>query len=226
MNFGGTRTDGSATVSNKSGDMYGSFFGQSSFSRLTVANESSVVKVAPDTDLALCAPLGCGFQTGAGAVLNTLNVQPGSSVAVFGVGGVGMSAIMAAKIRNAEIIIAVDLQQSRLDLAKQLGATHTLIGTDAELVDKIRKITPSNGVKFAVDCSGAPAVVSSMVQALGIRGKAASVGSPSVGQCTMRLKCLSNTYSPMSLLALTSLSISLLVNSILAAARVMPLHPR
>ncbi|TQS33836.1 hypothetical protein Golomagni_05806, partial [Golovinomyces magnicellulatus] len=179
MNFSGKRLDGSGTHSNKSGDMYAHFFGQSSFSRLTIANESSVVKVAPDTDLALFAPLGCGLQTGAGAVLNTLNVKPGTSLAVFGVGGVGMSAIMAAKIRKAKVIIAIDLQQSRLDLAKELGATHTLLGNDPELVDKIRKCTDTNGVNFAVDCSGAPPVVGFMVESLTIRGKAASVGAPS-----------------------------------------------
>lgn len=160
--------------------MYSSFFGQSSFARLTAVHKSSIVKVAPDTNLELLAPLGCGLQTGAGAILNTLNVQPGKTVAVFGVGSVGMSAIMAAKIRGAKEIIAVDIQQSRLDLAKKLGATQVVLGNDLDLIAKIQKVAPPNGVHYAVDCSGVPRVIETMVDCLGTRGKAASVGAPSV----------------------------------------------
>lgn len=160
--------------------MFCHYFGQSSFARLTIANRSSIVKVAPDTDLALWAPLGCGLQTGAGCVLNTLNVQEGDTIAVFGVGSVGMSAVMAANIRKAKEIIAVDLQQSRLDLAKKLGATQTLLGNDPDLLEKIREMAPPNGVNYAVDCSGVPKVVEVMVDCLGTRGKGASVGAPTV----------------------------------------------
>ncbi|KAM5385337.1 hypothetical protein ACJZ2D_000978 [Fusarium nematophilum] len=166
-NFGGKRSDGSPAMSLDSKPLFSSFFGQSSFARLTVAHRSSLVKVASDTDLALFAPLGCGLQTGAGAILNTLNVQPGKTVAIFGVGSVGMSAVMAAKIRGAKEIIAVDLQQSRLDLAKSLGATATILGNDSEL---------------ALDCSGVPAVIETMIDCLGTRGRAASVGAPTPGK--------------------------------------------
>ncbi|CEJ89833.1 Putative Alcohol dehydrogenase [[Torrubiella] hemipterigena] len=162
--------------------MYSGFFGQSSFARLTAVHKSSIVKVAPDTNLELLAPLGCGLQTGAGAVLNTLNVQPGKTVAVFGAGSVGMSAIMAAKIRGAKEIIAVDIQQSRLDLAAKLGATQTILGNDPDIIAKIQKVSPPNGVNYAVDCSGVPKVVETMVDCLGTRGKAASVGAPTPGQ--------------------------------------------
>lgn len=142
-------------------------------------SKSSVVEVPDDTSLELFAPLGCGIQTGAGAVLNSLNVSPGSSVAVFGVGSVGLSAIMAAKMRGAQTIIAVDLQPSRLDLALDIGATHVLVGSDSDVVQQIRNICqPHNGVAFALDCSGAVPVIENMIDSLATRGRAVSVGAP------------------------------------------------
>ncbi|KAF5007535.1 hypothetical protein FDECE_6126 [Fusarium decemcellulare] len=185
LNFGGGRPDGTKTFSFGGDDgkaVHSSFFGQSSFARHTIAHRSSIVKVPADTDLALFAPLGCGLQTGAGAILNTLDVQEGKTVAVFGVGSVGMSALMAAKMRGAKEIIAIDLQQSRLDLAKKLGATKTILGDDPELISKIQQISPPNGVHYAVDCTGVPAVIEKMVDCLGTRGKAATVGAPTPGK--------------------------------------------
>jgi len=140
------------------------------------------VKVASETPLELFAPLGCGLQTGAGAVLNTLNVQPGSSLAVFGVGSVGMSAVMAGKMRGAKTIIAVDLQPSRLELARSLGATHGIMGSDPDVVEQIQKLCPPNGVNFALDCSGVSQVIEKMIECLGTRGRAATVGAPSPGK--------------------------------------------
>ena len=122
-------------------------------------------------------------------MLNTLNVQEGDTIAVFGVGSVGMSAVMAANIRKAKEIIAVDLQQSRLDLAKKLGATKTLLGNDPDLLEKIRELAPPNGVNYAVDCSGVPKVVEVMVDSLGTRGKAASVGAPTVSDSVCVCVC-------------------------------------
>ena len=130
-NFGGARPDASRAMLSSEGGakVHSSFFGQSSFANHTLVHRSSVVRVAPETELALFAPLGCGMQTGTGAVLNTLDVKEGSTVAVFGVGSAGMAAVMAAGlIRKAKMVIAVDLQQSRLELAKDLGATHGVLG--------------------------------------------------------------------------------------------------
>lgn len=138
------------------------------------------MKVPPETDLALFAPLGCGVQTGAGAVLNVLDVREGSTLAVFGVGSVGMSAVMAGKLRKARTIIAVDVQPGRLELAKSLGATHAVLGS-GDVVAEIRKICPPVGVDFAVDCTGITAVIGSMVEALGTRGRAATAGAPGFG---------------------------------------------
>lgn len=186
MNFSGKRTDGTATISILDGDekvpTHCSFFGQSSFANLTIAHRSCLVKVNENTNLDLFSPLGCGLLTGAGAILNTLDVEPGKTVAVFGVGSVGMSAVMAAKLRGAKEIIAIDLQQSRLDLAKKLGATQTVLGNDPDLIEKVKRICPPTGVNYAVDCSGVPAVIESMVDCLGTLGKGATVGAPTV--CT------------------------------------------
>ena len=192
-NFGGIRpgrgavgepgTSAMLTSETDKSPVYSSFFGQSSFARHTLVHRSSVVKVDPATDLALFAPMGCGMQTGAGAVLNSLNVREGSTVAVFGVGSVGMAAVMAAKLRKAKTIIAIDLQQSRIDLAKKLGATHGVIGSDKDVVEQIRAIVPPLGVDFAVDCTGVPQVVRTMIDALGSRGRASTVGAPGFGKC-------------------------------------------
>lgn len=185
-NFGGSRADGTHSTSTAPGGkpVFSTFFGQSSFAKHALVHRSSVVRVPAGTDLNLFAPLGCGMQTGAGAILNTLNVKEGSTVVVFGVGGVGMPAVMAAGlIRKAKIVIAVDLQQSRLDLAKELGATHGILGSDKDVVEQIRALCPPTGVDFAVDCTGVPAVVRTMIDALGIRGRAATVGAPGPGKC-------------------------------------------
>lgn len=124
--------------------------------------------------------LGCGIQTGAGVVMNTLDVREGSTLAVFGVGSVGMSAVMAGKARGAKTIIAVDLWPSRLELAKKLGATHGIIGT-GDVVAEIQKICPPVGVDFAVDCTGSTKVIVNMIDALGTRGRGATAGAPGFG---------------------------------------------
>lgn len=182
LNFGGKRLDGSHTITLQTGSrVHSNFFGQSSFAKLALVNSSSVVKVAAETPLDLFAPLGCGIQTGAGAVLNTLNVSSGASLVIWGVGAVGLSSIMAGKIRGAYPIVAVDLLDSRLELAGKLGATHLVNGRDPEIVQKVRALCPPNGAQYAVDATGVPKVVENMIDSLGSRGKAASVGAPPLG---------------------------------------------
>ncbi|EGO51869.1 hypothetical protein NEUTE1DRAFT_149542 [Neurospora tetrasperma FGSC 2508] len=162
--------------------IFSQFFGQSSFARHTLVHKSSCVKVSPGTNLALHAPMGCGMQTGAGAVLNSLGVKAGSSIAVFGVGSVGMAAVMAAAhIAKAKTIIAIDLQASRLELAKKLGATHAVLGDIKDMKKEVRRICPPVGVDYAVDCTGSVAVIKSMIDVLGTRGRAATVGAPGFG---------------------------------------------
>lgn len=175
----GLRPDQSFTLKGADGkSIYGNFFGQSSFSRIAIANKSCLVKVPPETDLKLFAPLGCGIQTGYGVIVNVLKVQAGDSVIISGCGAVGMSAIMAAKGRAAGTIGAVDIQESRLSLARDLGATHTLNSADDSLIEQIREICPlPAGVKYAFDTTAVPKVIENMIEAVGVRGKTVVVGA-------------------------------------------------
>jgi Zn-dependent alcohol dehydrogenase len=161
----------------------GGFFGQSSFASHAIVQENCLVKVSKDVDLALLAPLGCGVQTGAGCVINTLDVKKGSSIAIFGAGAVGLSALIAAKNIGASPIIAIDLVETRLELAKELGATHVIKGDEKDLPDQIRKITASTGgVQFAIDATGVVPVIETMIDVLGILGKAATIGVTGAGK--------------------------------------------
>lgn len=161
--------------------LYASFFGQSSFAKISIVSGVSIVKVPASTKLELFASFGCGIQTGAGSVMNTLDVQKGQSLAVFGVGSVGLAAIMAGKLRGANPIIAVDLNDDRLRLALELGATHALNGKEVDVVKEIQAICPPSGVARAVDCSGVGRVIEQMIESIGVRGKAATVGVPIPG---------------------------------------------
>lgn len=177
----------------------GGFFGQSSFASHAIVQEKCLVKVPKDTDLALLAPLGCGVQTGAGCIINTLNVKKGTSVAVFGAGAVGLSGLMAAKSIGADPIIAVDLVESRLELAKELGATHVFKGDDKNLADEIRKLTAATGgVQYAIDATGVVPVIETMIDVLGTLGKAATIGVTGRGKTaavdTTSLMSLGKTY--------------------------------
>ena len=130
------------------------FFQQSSFATYAIAHERNVVKVPDEAPLKLLGPLGCGIQTGAGAVLNTLAPRAGTSIAVSGVGSVGLSAVMAAKLAGCHPIIAIDMQEERLTLAKELGATHTIKADEGEVPELVREIAPK-GVDAVIECSGA-----------------------------------------------------------------------
>ncbi|RKQ34253.1 NAD(P)-dependent alcohol dehydrogenase [Oceanobacillus halophilus] len=174
LNFGGTHDDHTHRLS-KDGQPLSTFFGQSSFGTFAIAHERNVVKVDKDVDLALLGPLGCGIQTGAGTVLNRIKPEFGSTIAIYGAGAVGLSAIMAAKIVGCKTIIAIDVHDSRLDLAKDLGATHTFNGTNVDVVKEIKELT-NGGTNYAVDTTGVPPVVRQCLQALRPLGAAAIVG--------------------------------------------------
>lgn len=174
LNFGGRMEDG--TVRLHQGDVeVGTFFGQSSFGTHAVVHERNVVKVDQDVDLALLGPLGCGIQTGAGTVLNRLRPEFGASIAVYGCGAVGLSAIMAAKIAGCPQIFAIDVHDSRLELAAELGATHALNGQQVDVVKEIQGAS-GGGTHYAVESTGVPAVVRQCLHALRPRGQAAIVG--------------------------------------------------
>ncbi len=180
LNFGGAREDGSTATQDKQGAVHDHFFGQSSFGTYALAHERNVVKVPAAAPLELLGPLGCGIQTGAGAVMNALKVRPGSSFAAFGGGAVGLSAVMAARVAGATTIIAADVVPSRLALAKELGATHTVNSRETDPVEAVRKIT-GGGADFTLESSGRPAVLRQAIDALAIKGVCGIVGAPALG---------------------------------------------
>lgn len=179
-NFMASRADGSTAFSDGHGAVHSHFFGQSSFATQAVASARSVVRIPADLPFELAAPLGCGVQTGTGTVLNALRPRAGDSIAVFGAGGVGLSALMAAKIAAASPIIAVDVSGARLELARELGATHTVDATREDPVESIMAAT-GVGADFAVEASGAPVALRAAVDALGPGGVCALVGAPPGG---------------------------------------------
>jgi aryl-alcohol dehydrogenase len=182
LNFGGGRLDGSTSACACGNDhaIHDHFFGQSSFSTYTIANERNVVKVAKQAPLELLGPLGCGIQTGAGSVLNALKVEAGSSFAAFGAGAVGLAAVMAAKVAGATTIIAVDVTPSRLELALELGATHVINSREEDPVQRIQAIT-QGGVNYSLECSGRSEVLRQAIDALTTLGTCGIVGATKMG---------------------------------------------
>lgn len=162
--FLGTYKDGTHRISQNNKPV-SSFFGQGAFATHVVVDARNAVKADVDSDeeLSMLCSLGCGAQTGAGSVLNRAKPEPGSSLVVFGCGGVGMAALMAAKIAGCSTIIAVDVVPSRLQMALDVGATHTVNGKEVDAVEAIKKIT-NGGANFSIESSGIPALT---LQALG-----------------------------------------------------------
>lgn len=170
LNSAGVRADGSPTLSDNGTPVYGSFFGQSSFAQYALAGADNTVVVDPSIDLAVAAPLGCGFQTGAGAVLNVLSPEPDSRLVVFGAGGVGLAAVMAAKAQGVETIIAADPVASRRAKATELGATQTV---DPAMEDVA---AVARGATHALDTTANAGVIATALGLLRQRGVLVLVG--------------------------------------------------
>ena len=184
-NVSGQRPDGSMSIRDRDGaPVAGNFFGQSSFATYALAHARNVVAVpsgVSDEAFPLLGPLGCGIQTGAGAVLNALCIPPGSSFVVTGAGGVGLSAVLAAVLCGAADIIAVDLHDDRLHLATDLGATRTINGRDyPDLASAVREII-GDGAAFGLDTTGNGAVIRSLVRAVRPSGTVGLVGIATPG---------------------------------------------
>ncbi|MDR3197860.1 MAG: NAD(P)-dependent alcohol dehydrogenase [Planctomycetaceae bacterium] len=161
--FGGSFKDGTKRFS-QNGIPVSSFFGQGSFATHVVVDSRNAVKVDinSDEDLMKLCSFGCGVQTGAGTVLNRIHPKPYSSLVVFGCGGVGMAAIMAAKIVGCTKIIGVDIVSRRLEIAMEVGATHTVNSKKVDAVEEIKRIT-NGGANYSIESSGSPMVT---IQAL------------------------------------------------------------
>ncbi|RWZ59477.1 NAD(P)-dependent alcohol dehydrogenase [Labedella populi] len=179
--FGGRRRDGSTSLSRDGEVVSSHFFGQSAFATYANVVEESVIKVDRDVPLEHLGPLGCGLNTGAGTVLNELRPPAGSSIIVFGTGAVGSAAIMAAGVAGCTTIIAVDIVDSRLELARELGATHTINSRSEDVAEQITAITDGRGVDFAVDTTARSEQLRTAAEALGVRGTLALVGAAKPG---------------------------------------------
>ncbi|WP_019925216.1 NAD(P)-dependent alcohol dehydrogenase [Nocardia sp. BMG111209] len=176
LNTSGKRRDESAGAVSATGEQIAArWFGQSSFAEHAVATARNVVRVDPDLPLSLLGPLGCGIQTGAGSVLLEMGVRPGETIAVFGAGAVGLSAVMAAALVNAGAIIAVDVNPARRELALELGAITALDGADPEIAARIRDLT-GGGVNYALDTTAIPSVIVTALSSLAVRGFCGLVG--------------------------------------------------
>jgi len=184
LNFSGRRPDGSCTLKCNGADLHGSFFSQSSFASHVLANRRNVVTVGKTLPLQYLGPLGCGIQTGAGTVFNVLAPPKGATVAVFGAGAVGLSAIMAAKLMECSRIIAVDLVAERLQLARDLGATEVINSSDAV---SFSRLVGAADLDYAIDTTGVLHVIEAAISSLAIHGTCALIGSISKG-ATIKLE--------------------------------------
>ncbi|WP_375402975.1 NAD(P)-dependent alcohol dehydrogenase [uncultured Sphingomonas sp.] len=170
MNWSATDRRGHKALHDAHGEPLGDhFFGQSSFATYATVNQRSAIRVPKDAPLELLGPLGCGIQTGAGAVMNSLRVTTGSSFLCLGAGAVGMSALLASRICGAGRAIVVDVVPSRLDLAMELGATHAVDGREPDTPAKILELT-GGGANFVLDTTGVSEVISMGIESLAPRG--------------------------------------------------------
>lgn len=181
-NFGGRTLGGLCTLHGRNNEEIGcNFFGQSSFATYALSYERNTVKVPKEAPLELLGPLGCGLQTGAGSVLNALRPPAGSTIAIFGAGAVGLSAVMGAVLAGCGRIVSVDIKQNRLKLARELGATDTIDASSADPVAAIQNLTGGKGAPYVLETSGVPPVLVQAIRSSGVGGEIGIVGAPPMG---------------------------------------------
>jgi len=180
LQFGGARADGSSTLADPLGLVRGAFFQQSSFATHALATERNAVRIPDGLPLERAAPLGCGIQTGAGAVLNTLACQRGESLVVFGAGSVGLSAVMAAHLRGCSPVVAVDVLPERLALALGLGATHVLDAREGDVAARVVAIT-GGGARYSIETAGAEQTFRDAIDCLARLGTCGLCTVPKLG---------------------------------------------
>ena len=171
-----TRAESAAPRLSQKGEPIRQFIGISSYAERMLLHENSVVKIDPDLPLDRAALVGCGVLTGVGAALRTSGLEAGHTVAVFGCGGVGLSIVQGARIGGARQIIAVDVFDSKLEMAKAVGATHVVNGSQDDPVKAVRALTGGAGVDHAFEAVGTTKLVRQAIESLAIRGTATIVG--------------------------------------------------
>jgi len=179
--LGTLRFDDSARITRAGLPLAGHFFGQSSFATHAIADERSLVAVGPDADLTVLAPLGCGVLTGFGSMWNVLDPHVTDTVAVYGAGAVGLSAVMAAAHREPTMLVAIDLLDDRLDLARRLGATHTINAAADDVPARLAELTSGRGIDLSFDTTASPRVARQALDAAAIRGTVLVCGAPPPG---------------------------------------------
>lgn len=180
----GRRPDGSATIQQGGRDLGCHFFGQSSFAEQAIVHESSLVVLPDDVteaELPVLAPLVCGVQAGAGAVVNVLRPGLGDLLVIAGAGGVGLSAVMATRWSRPRLVVVVDRVPSRLDLARELGADVVIDTSTEDMYERLMELSDGEGVDIAIDTTGHIPTLEGLIAALAIRGRCAAVGVPPLG---------------------------------------------
>jgi S-(hydroxymethyl)glutathione dehydrogenase/alcohol dehydrogenase len=155
--------------------------GLGTFAEHMLVHENSIVKIREDMPLDRAALIGCGVTTGLGAVFNTAKVEPGSTVAVYGAGGIGLSAIQGARIAGARQIIAIDVHEAKLATAKEFGATHIIDGSSHDPVAAVRDMT-DGGVDYSFEAIGLKTTVKQCFESIRVGGTATVIGMMPVGE--------------------------------------------
>jgi aryl-alcohol dehydrogenase len=176
LNYFGMRLDGSVTMHRGEDEVYGNWFGQSSFATHAIASVHNAVKVPDDLPLELLGPLGCGFQTGAGSVLNVMRAAAGEGIIIFGLGAVGLGALMAASAVGCDPIIGVDLNPERLAIATDLGTTHTINPKETDDFLWTVQELAAPGLHYSFDAVGAGPVIRQALESLRSPGHCVTVG--------------------------------------------------
>ncbi|MHC9290877.1 Zn-dependent alcohol dehydrogenase [Mycobacterium sp. LTG2003] len=178
---GGTLYDGTTRLSNERGPIH-HYLGVSSYAEQVVVPRSGAIKVRKDAPLEDIAIVGCAIATGVGAVRNTAGVQPGSTVAVIGCGGVGLACVQGARLAGAAHIVAVDVVAEKLDLARKLGATDVVDASTADDVVAALRAVVADGFDYVFDAIGKIVTTEQAIAALGLGGAAVIVGLPPAGE--------------------------------------------
>ena len=171
-----TRAESAHPRLSQKGQALRQFIGISSYAERMLLHENSVVKIDSDLPLDRAALVGCGVLTGVGAALRTSGLEAGQTVAVFGCGGVGLSIVQGARIGGARQIIGVDVFESKLEMAKRVGATHVVNSSKDDPVNAVRALTGGAGVDHAFEAVGNATLVRQAIESLAIRGTATIVG--------------------------------------------------
>jgi aryl-alcohol dehydrogenase len=181
LNFGDGRAGEPGSFRKSNDPIHGHFFGQSSFANYAIARSRNTIPVRKDAPLDILGVLGCGVQTGAGAVINSLHPKAGSTIAIFGVGPVGLSAVMGAVVCGCSAIVAVDVLESRLEMAKKLGATHVVLaGAQTKTAEEIKKLVPG-GAGYAFDTTGGAESNQQAIDSLAVKGHFGFCAIPAQG---------------------------------------------